>query len=397
MAIVTASWRLHRNAMLSTLRAILLSGTAACVLLFRLIYVGVSNGRLFYFSLLATLYVSACLGIIRRFSRVRGPSGAISICDGTLSVPRLILQRQTLHLREIKCIEYIRNAAGIILIVVVAKNDGTSVWIHRYTFDSGNDFDEFVQFVSEYTRRNHANPFAHSIAAVTRRRESSNSIPVVVLAIVLVGSYAALTDTVSGNIGESAGELGGLIRQTISTRQFYRVASSFFLHATPPHLLLNLISIGMLSWHVSVILGNVRLINVLFLSAISGAMLSLAFPSYDIIVGASGGISGLVGAWFFVCLKYQKQLPGTLAAPTTRLWIPLAVQIVFDVLNPDVSSCSHVGGFLFGCLYVGIISKTRTAADIATSSRGELWLATAVTLAFAGGFLHFLGLHFGVP
>lgn len=396
MAIVTASWRLHRNAMLSTLRAALLSSTAAFVLLFRLIYVSGSNGRLFYFSLLAALYVSGCLEIIRRFSRARGPSGVISACDGTLSVPRLIFKRQTLHLREIKCIEYIRSAAGIILVVVVARKDGTSVLIDRYTFNSGDDFDDFVRFVSEHTRENHANQFAHSIAAVVNRRESSSSIPVVVLAIVLLGAYAMLTDAASGSINENAAELGGLIRQTIPTCQFYRIASSFFLHATPLHLLMNLLTLGMISWHVKVILGTVRFINILFFSAISGSLLSLAFPSVEIIIGASGGIFGLVGAWFFVCLKYQKQLPGTLSAPTGMLCIPLVVQIAFDVSNPAVSSCSHVGGFLFGCLYVGMISKGRTAAVIATPSRGELWLATAVTLAFAGGLLHFYGLLFDV-
>jgi membrane associated rhomboid family serine protease len=142
--------------------------------------------------------------------------------------------------------------------------------------------------------------------------------------------------------------------------------------------------------HVDVILGRVRCLQILFGAAISGSLLSFAFSSADIVVGASGGLMGLLGAYFLLILKYHQYLPGSVSTSVKTISLTLALQLLSDMANENVDIFSHLGGILFGILYVSWGSHRRPLVSAALSSGSAVGVAVTMTLAYATGLTYFL-------
>lgn len=86
-------------------------------------------------------------------------------------------------------------------------------------------------------------------------------------------------------------------------------------------------------------LGRARYFNILFLSTFSGWVFSLVFSEYGQVVGASGGIFGLFGA--YVALKVVSRgalQPSVDPMPFWWVGIALIIQVVSDLyfINSDI-------------------------------------------------------------
>jgi membrane associated rhomboid family serine protease len=303
------------------------------------------------------------------------------------------LKRQFVHFHEIKSIEKYFDSVKIIA-VLIGRSNKSSIFIERRNFNSGDQFEEFVQFLAQFALKNHAKEAAADIAAVTARREAKDSSFMALIALSIFGTYVVLAAPGFESISEGAIIRGGLIKESLLTDQFYRFASSFFLHYTPFHLGFNILSLAIVGQYIDVILGRVRFINVLFCSAILGSLLSLAFSPYAAVIGASGGILGLLGAYSLVCIKYERQLPGSVSVSGRVILLVLVLQILGDVATEGGDIFSHIGGFFFGFLYAGLALHRRSVVKAAIASSAERCIAAGVTLAYGGGLIYFLGLFF---
>ncbi|MCC7144759.1 MAG: rhomboid family intramembrane serine protease [Candidatus Eisenbacteria bacterium] len=122
-----------------------------------------------------------------------------------------------------------------------------------------------------------------------------------------------------------------------------------FLHATPMHILSNMVALIGSGAVVEEFYGRRRML-VLYLGAgIAGAVLSYFRDKPVLSVGASGAIFGLYGVATVFLLRYFRRFPKQLRWKTTRVYLPFLVLIVApSIWQADL--LSHLGGYLGGAL-----------------------------------------------
>jgi membrane associated rhomboid family serine protease len=138
--------------------------------------------------------------------------------------------------------------------------------------------------------------------------------------------------------------------------------SSFFVHASVWHLAGNLYFLAVFGRHVENYLGSVRWFLVLLAATLAGdAFLILMTPSSSIpCIGASGGISGLLG---FYVLRFPHARLGLLfsyqfqfrwlqfpAWSALLVWVGLQFYGAYQEITGvgEVASLAHLGGLLAG-------------------------------------------------
>lgn len=142
-----------------------------------------------------------------------------------------------------------------------------------------------------------------------------------------------------------------------------RLLSSLFLHGNWSHWLINCSVFVLLAFSIERVLGWQRFMVLYFGAGIIGniaACLTLS-SSGQILLGASGAVSGLIGAWlvlfpgrnirfiFPIGLYLQKtSLPLTVVV---FLWLSIQIALQFMATNLyNVAWISHIAGFTSGFL-----------------------------------------------
>lgn len=342
--------------------------------------------------MLATIAYLATIAVgVTRHLKNGPKSRLIIVRHGDISIPRSILNRQIIPLHHLQSIETLSDSRRINA-VVIGRVDRSAVCIASDKFVSQDEFQKFYQFLKETALPKDADMNGRAMAAISERSRKKSSLFMGLLVFLLALTYVILAGPDYETISENAARDGGLTKEMFRNAEFYRIACSFFLHATPLHLVLNILSLSIVGQFLEIILGRIRFINILFLSAVSGALLSFAFSSNDIVIGASGGILGLVGGYLIVCARYHRQLPGSVSGSTRRLLLILGLQVLLDLVTDGTDIFSHLGGICFGVLYVELALHRRISIDEAIESRFEKYVSVAVTF-----FLFQLSCNFSSP
>ena len=141
-----------------------------------------------------------------------------------------------------------------------------------------------------------------------------------------------------------------------------------FFHANFIHILGNLWSFWIFGNNVEDKLGKVRFtIFIIFIGFLSIAVhIYLNQNSLTPIVGASGIVSGLMGAYVYmfpnarllVLVPFGFLFPTTIKAKFFMIFWFLS-QILISITDQNISWEAHVGGFVFGYLLLRIINNKR--------------------------------------
>lgn len=152
-------------------------------------------------------------------------------------------------------------------------------------------------------------------------------------------------------------------RLLVHDGRLLRLVTALFMHASWLHLLGNLAFLLMFGLPAERALGGLRF---LFLFLIGGALANLAASLLmgapgQIIIGASGGVSAVIGAYLVlfpharlgivVPLGLWLEFVRAPAALLIGLWAML--QLIFTFVGPSfgaVAWWAHLGGFLFGAI-----------------------------------------------
>ena len=146
------------------------------------------------------------------------------------------------------------------------------------------------------------------------------------------------------------------------------VISANFFHANFIHILGNLWSFWIFGNNVEDKLGKLRfIIFLIFIGIISISVHTyLNQDSLIPIVGASGIVSGLMGAYVFmfpnarllVLVPFGFLFPTTIKAKFFMVFWFLS-QILISISDQNISWEAHVGGFVFGYLLLRIFNNKR--------------------------------------
>jgi membrane associated rhomboid family serine protease len=147
------------------------------------------------------------------------------------------------------------------------------------------------------------------------------------------------------------------------------------------HIVFNMYSLWVLGPLLESLIGRARLAAVYVLSAFAGSVAVLWLAPLSAVVGASGAIFGLLGAFFVI----QRRLGGR----NIQLVVIIAINLALGFLIPGVSWQSHVGGLLVGALIAWIMLRTRRADQQRRQAALIGLVALALVVATVLGVLRF--------
>lgn len=385
MADAKIKWKINRHAAFTSLRTYLVVITLfvlASINLFAL-----PEGRVLYFPLaiLMSAYIGLCLTALKLYRD--SETWFITIEDDVIKIPRFGRKRLQLKLSNINSIQKYYFSKQIIGILV-GQQARPSTMIERRIFYSENDFYRCVQLLENFTFEN--------------QKTEEKKIPVFMikykrdgwradfLAVSMIFLYISLSADGIDKIDNEVIRYAGLNKHLFISGEYYRLFTSFSLHYSPFHLLPNVISLSIIGRHVITIVGPARFTNIVFFSAIFGALLSLAYSPYEFVLGASGGIFGLIGAHMYVCARFSGQLPGNVLISVKTFSCIFAVQMVFDLLGSGGDIYSHLGGGALGFLYALCVFNKRSLSEAAEPARSEIYISIILLASYFISLLYFI-------
>lgn len=142
--------------------------------------------------------------------------------------------------------------------------------------------------------------------------------------------------------------LGGLVPAYVKQGQWWRILASMFLHGGVLHFLTNMLAMFWLGRPMERIFGTKRFL-VLYLGSGVAAGLTVTFLGnpWDLTVGASGSLYGVMAGLFYLTLARQAWFTRE-SLRSIRMMILINFAITF--LFPAISVYGHLGGFLAGFL-----------------------------------------------
>jgi membrane associated rhomboid family serine protease len=191
-------------------------------------------------------------------------------------------------------------------------------------------------------------------------RSATAWIAVVTAIFWLVPTLFGFNDTAAVALGFIPDRLNGAIVLGPSVPAFLTPLTATLVHAGIIHIAMNLLILVWCGTQVERILGAKALIFLYVVSAYTAAMLQLLVTPHSQVpmVGASGAISGILGA-FALSFGQQKRIvqSHSLNRALNALWLLaawIALQLMTGFLAGTqgviVATPAHVGGFLSGLL-----------------------------------------------
>jgi membrane associated rhomboid family serine protease len=133
--------------------------------------------------------------------------------------------------------------------------------------------------------------------------------------------------------------------------QYWRLGTALFLHYGILHLLFNMFALYLLGPTLERVVGGTRFLFFYLVAGLGSSAgvvlltrLHLVQPGQ--LVGASGCVMGVVGAWAGFLLRHQ-HIPDARARLKNILTI-IGVQVLFDISTPQVSMSAHLCGLVTG-------------------------------------------------
>jgi len=129
--------------------------------------------------------------------------------------------------------------------------------------------------------------------------------------------------------------------------EWWRIVTAAFLHASIPHIALNMVALYSVGREVEAVFGKARFALLYALSILGSGLSIIYFSAYTIpTLGASGAIFGLFGALVAVGLRL-----GARGRSLIMSLLPvLVINLLFTFSIPGISAAAHVGGLVTGFL-----------------------------------------------
>lgn len=186
-------------------------------------------------------------------------------------------------------------------------------------------------------------------SALVRAFRPGSRVPVVSYSILAVTLFVFVVQWVTQGVVTSA----LAYFPPLTAQEPWRMVTVALVHSDRSifHIVFNMYSLWVLGPLLESLIGRARFAAVYVLSALGGSVAVLWLDPLSVVVGASGAIFGLLGAFFVI----QRRLGGR----NVQLLVIIAINLALGFVIPGVSWQSHVGGLLVGALCAVIMLRTR--------------------------------------
>jgi len=161
-------------------------------------------------------------------------------------------------------------------------------------------------------------------------------------------------------------QLGALSATAVAEGDWWRLLTAMFLHAGWLHLGMNMLGLLLLGPFVETNLGRLKFMATYLFSGLASmgfvvALVHWRLTQDDLLVGASGGIMGLIGATAIILLRNWRAGRSRVALQRLqRVALAIALQVVFDLVTPQVSMAAHTSGVVAGCVVALLLTLEDT-------------------------------------
>jgi membrane associated rhomboid family serine protease len=197
---------------------------------------------------------------------------------------------------------------------------------------------------------------ARAAAKRVRAGAGTGTGSVVTKAIIGANVLAFLVQVVQSPGGIS-NPLGGRLVQDwvlygpyVADGDWWRLVTGAFLHANIVHIGLNMLMLWWFGQALEGILGRGRFLGIYFVSILAGSAGALLFAATEPVVGASGGVFGILGAGLVLERRNINVFGG-------GALLVVLLNLGFTFIHPNnVSVGGHLGGLAGGALAVFALS-----------------------------------------
>jgi membrane associated rhomboid family serine protease len=215
--------------------------------------------------------------------------------------------------------------------------------------------------------------FASAPAANLLGRSQFRSAPAVIV-LILLNVLAFLVEISVGDLNdpEVLHRLGALEPYAVVTQgEYWRLFTALFLHGGFTHLLFNVFALYILGPPLERSIGTIRFAACYLISGLASSagvvgLTVLGFMQVAQLVGASGCIMGIVGAWAGFLVRHRR-VPQARQRLGNVVMI-IVIQIAFDLSTPQVSMAAHLCGLIAG-FFLGLILAPQVVAAVADPGR----------------------------
>jgi len=185
------------------------------------------------------------------------------------------------------------------------------------------------------------------------RRLAQPGTPVVTYAIMALCVIVFAAEVLTGQLVSSGSPIveALLYYPPYTSIQPWRMLTSLFVHGSILHILFNMYSLFVLGPELERLVGRWRFSALFLLSGLGGSVAVLLSTPGSPVIGASGAIFGLFGAYFVI----NRNQGGN----SRQLIIVIVINLAIGFLVPGIAWQAHVGGLLIGALVAFALVRTR--------------------------------------
>jgi membrane associated rhomboid family serine protease len=148
---------------------------------------------------------------------------------------------------------------------------------------------------------------------------------------------------------------GGFAPDAIRDREYWRFITYAFLHGSIMHLTMNMLCLLMWAPIVERRIGVPKFLVIYLVSAVAGGLVSyFGHPGGVVSIGASGAISGVVGALLALTLLRM------LALPVQFFIVTIGLNAALLTVVNNVDWQAHLGGLLAGLAVTLAVARYRS-------------------------------------
>jgi membrane associated rhomboid family serine protease len=207
-------------------------------------------------------------------------------------------------------------------------------------------------------------PADYGTAPSTRRSQLRSAPAVLVLILVNVLVFLFEISVGDWNDPKVLHRIGALEPcAVVAQGEYWRLFTALFLHGGFLHVAFNLFALYVLGPPLERSIGTIRFLACYLISGLASSAGVVVLNEIGLIrvaqvIGASGCIMGVVGAWAGFLLRHHD-------APFAKqrlanIGLIVVIQIAFDLSTPQISIASHMCG-LVGGFFLGLILAPRDA------------------------------------
>jgi len=205
-------------------------------------------------------------------------------------------------------------------------------------------------------------PADYDVARSSRRSQLGSAPAVLVLIVMNVLVFLFEISVGHWNDPEVLHRIGALEPDAVVAQgEYWRLFTALFLHGGFLHLAFNLFALYVLGPQLERSIGTIRFLACYLISGLASSAGVVVLNEIGLVrvaevIGASGCIMGVVGAWAGFLLRHHH-------APFAKqqlanIGLIVVIQIAFDLTTPQVSMASHICGLVAG-FFLGLILASR--------------------------------------